>query len=54
MEKPEKKTFEFKMEIQDKNTPSDWKFNNMNQIEQVFTWTVIKKIAEDNIKKMIG
>jgi len=50
----ELKKFRLDVEIQPSNTPQHWSFDNINPIEQLAIWLIVKNLAERNIKKALN
>ena len=48
------KKFVLEVEIQETNTPQNWTFDNINPIEQVAVWMMVKVLAEKKIAEMLG
>ena len=48
------KTFILTVKIEENNTPQNWEFENVNQIEQLALWLIVKNLAEVQINKMLG
>ena len=48
------KKFVLNLEIQEKNTPQTWIFENITRIEQLAVWMIVKECAEKQIHGMLN